>query len=355
MFKNLHQPAALVAAALTTLSFAAGATQTIKLTAVSGYAPTAVWVNVFQTHFIPEVDRRLAAKGNYRIEWNQAWGTVAKPRGELDALQNGLGDIGIVQTVFHPDKLPMFNIAYVTPFITTDIDLMTRTVNGLAGSFPTYKTVWSKYQQVFLTTLAGVDNYQIVLKSPITKPGDLKGRKICGAGLNLRYVEGLGAVGVSSTLADWYNNIKGGICDGTIVWPEAAKNFKLYEVAPYFVDVSFGGANSMALSMNADSWKKLPPEVKAVIEEAAENYRKALAQKAMSDSAASVREYLANGGKMVTIEPSDREAWARSLPNLAAEWADALEKQGLPGRQVLKSYVGSMKAARQTVLRDWSE
>ena len=119
MFKNLHQPAALVAAALTTLSFAAGATQTIKLTAVSGYAPTAVWVNVFQTHFIPEVDRRLAAKGNYRIEWNQAWGTVAKPRGELDALQNGLGDIGIVQTVFHPDKLPMFNIGYVTPFITT--------------------------------------------------------------------------------------------------------------------------------------------------------------------------------------------------------------------------------------------
>ena len=119
MTHRLRLSVAAIAAAFATFSTSAHAAQTIKLTAVSGYAPTAAWVNVFQTHFIPELDKKLAAKGNYKIEWNQAWGTIAKPRGELDTLENGLADIGIVQTVFHPDKLPMFNIGYVTPFITT--------------------------------------------------------------------------------------------------------------------------------------------------------------------------------------------------------------------------------------------
>lgn len=355
MTHRLRLSVAAIAAAFATFSTSAHAAQTIKLTAVSGYAPTAAWVNVFQTHFIPELDKKLAAKGNYKIEWNQAWGTIAKPRGELDALENGLADIGIVQTVFHPDKLPMFNIGYVTPFITTDIDLMTRTVNELARTYPVYKSVWAKHNQVFLTTLAGVDNYQLVLKAPIAKPADLKGRKICGAGLNLRYVEGLGAVGVSSPLPDWYNNIRGGICDGTIVWPEAAQNFKLYEVAPTYVDVTFGGANSMALSMNANSWKKLPQEVKDAVDEVSETYRKALARKAMSDSAASTKAYASSGGKIVAISPADRAAWANSLPNLAAEWADSLEKAGIPGKQILRSYIDAMKAANQTILRDWSK
>lgn len=346
-----------LAAAATAALFAwpADAAQVIKLTAVSGYSPTAVWVNVFQSHFIPEVDKKLAAKGNYKIEWNQAWGTIAKPRGEFDAIQYGLADLGVVQTVFHPDKVPMYNIGYVTPFITTDIVLMTKIVNDLGTQYPIMKTVWTKYNQVLLTTLAGVDNYQVVLKNSIKKPSDLAGRKICGAGLNLRYVEGVGATGVSAGLADYYNNIKGGICEGTIVWPEAATNFKLFEVAPYFVDITFGGANSMALTINADTWKKLPAEVKTVIQETAETYRIAMARKAMDDSAASTKAYIANGGTLVPVSVEDRTTWVKKLPNIAREWADSLEKSGVPGRAILKSYMDAMKAAKQTIPRDWSE
>ncbi len=345
----------IAAVALTVVGQTAQSAETIKLIAVSGYAPTALWVSVFQSHFIPEVDKKLAAKGNYKIEWNQAWGTIAKPRGELDAIQHGLADIGIVQTVFHPDKLPMYSIAFVTPFTTSDIDLMTRTVNGLVAKYPQMKTVWRKYDQVLLTVLSGVDNFQIVLKSPIEKPSDLAGRKICGAGPNLRFLEGVGAIGVASTLVDWYNNIKGGICDGTIVWPEAAANFKLYEVAPYFVNVNFGGANSMALTFNENRWQKLPAEVRSVFEEVAETYRKALAQKAMGDSATSIKTYLASGGKMIPISADERVRWANRLPNIAQEWAAGLEKNGIPGVEIVRTYMDAMKKAKQPIARDWSK
>ena len=50
----------------------AAAVETIKLTAVDGYPPKTLWVKEFINFFIPEIDKRLAAKGNYKIKWNQA-------------------------------------------------------------------------------------------------------------------------------------------------------------------------------------------------------------------------------------------------------------------------------------------
>lgn len=59
----------------------AAAVETIKLTAVDGYPPKTLWVKEFINFFIPEIDKRLAAKGNYKIKWNQAWsGQIAKKK-----------------------------------------------------------------------------------------------------------------------------------------------------------------------------------------------------------------------------------------------------------------------------------
>jgi TRAP-type C4-dicarboxylate transport system substrate-binding protein len=249
----------------------------------------------------------------------------------------------------------MYAIAFVTPFTTADIDLMSKTVNSLVAKYPQMRNVWDKYNQVLLTVLSGVDNFQIVLKTPIEKPADLRGRKICGAGPNLRFIEGVGAIGVASTLVEWYNNIKGGICDGAIVWPEAAANFKLYEVAPYFLNVNFGGATSMALTFNQDRWKKLPAEVRSALSEAAETYRKSLARKAMDGSAAGIKTYVASGGKLVPVSADERVRWAKSLPNLAQQWAAELEKSKIPGKEIVRIYMQTMKDEKQPIARDWSE
>jgi hypothetical protein len=98
--------------------------QVIPLIAVDSYATTALWTLVFVEYFIPEVDRRLAETGNYKIRWNKAFGgTIAKTRGVLDSLQYDLADIGIVTTPYHPDKVPFHNLPYATPLVTSDIGL----------------------------------------------------------------------------------------------------------------------------------------------------------------------------------------------------------------------------------------
>ncbi|TMV91799.1 hypothetical protein FGG78_09190 [Thioclava sp. BHET1] len=329
--------------------------QTIRVTVTSGYSPTAAWVKEFQDVFVPAVNESLSKSGNTKIDWNLAWGTVTKPAGDFDAVQNGLSDMAIVQTVFHPDKVGVYNISYVTPFVSTDIDKITNVVNGLVTKYPSMTEVWQKYDQHILTTLAGVDNYQIILRDPVSGPKDLKGRKICGAGLNLRYVEGSGVVGVPSPLSDWYNNIRSGICDGTIVWPEAIQNFKLYEVAPYLVDISFGGVNSMALTVNARKWKSYPPEVQKAFETAAETYRHALATYAMTRSAESIKAFKQEGGKVIPVSTEQRKSWADSLPPIAALWVTDQDARGIPAKKILDSYLDGMRALGAKPLRDWSE
>ena len=73
-----------------------------------------MWVKEFSEFFIPEVNKRLEETGNHQIEWQEAYGgTIVKPKGVLEGIKLGLGDIGIVTTVFHNSKLPSQAIAFV--------------------------------------------------------------------------------------------------------------------------------------------------------------------------------------------------------------------------------------------------
>ncbi|WP_323765879.1 C4-dicarboxylate TRAP transporter substrate-binding protein [Marinovum sp.] len=336
-------------------TMALSAAETIRLTTVSGYPTTAAWVQKFEDTFVPEVNARLAEAGTYEIDWVYGWGgAIVGPKGELDAIESGLADIGVVQTVFHPDRLRVYDIAYATPFVTTDLDLITRTVNDLAEQFPEMHHPWQDSGQVMLTTLAAVDNYQILLDGDYSGPESLQGKKLGGAGTNLRYVESVGATGVSSTLADFYNGVATGIFDGVIVWATAAEAFKLYEAAPTYVKVDFGGVNSMALSINESVWGDLPEEVQTALQEAAEVYRADLANFSMQEAEQSIKDMVADGATVVEVSEEDRATWAAGLPDIAKEWSGEVEAMGAPGGAILDAYIAAMKAAGETVLRDWS-
>lgn len=334
----------------------ASATETINLTAIDGYPPKSLWVKQFIEFYIPEIDRRLAKTGNYKINWNQAWGgQIAKKKHVLEALQKGLGDIGVVTTVFHADKVPLQMIAYATPFVTTDPVLVARTVDALVAKFPAYKEAWKKYNQVYLTNLAVLDSYQLVGRQPIRTLADLKGTKVAGAGMNLRYLQGLGAAGVGGSLVTYYNKLKTGVIDSAMIWAEAAITFKLVEVAPHMLKADIGTVNSKAITMNADSWAKLPKEVQTAIAEAAIDYRDHMGKVAMEIAESSYKKFTAAGGTIVVMPAAERESWAKTMPNVATDWAAGLEKKGIPGNDILRTYMDAMRAGNQPIIRQWDK
>lgn len=358
--KKVKLGLALVAAGTMALGVAstntASATETIKMTAIDGYSTKSMWVREFIGFFIPAIDKKLAVTGNYKIQWNQAFGgQIVKVRGVMSGLQKGLGDIGVVTAVFHGDKLPLQQIAFATPFVTTDPGLVARTFDGLAGKFPAIKQAFSKFNQVYLTNGAVLDSYQIFSKKPITKLGDFQGLKVGSAGLNLRWLQGFGAAGVSGSLVTYYNKLKTGVLDAIMLWPESVAGRKMYEVAPYVLKANLGSVNSKAITANAKSWKKLPGEVQKAIRASAVEYRDRLAEQALAKAAGSFAKIKAGGGKIHTMDQAGRVEWAKKMPNVAKGWAASLEKKGLPGNAMLTSYMDTMRAAKQPIIRQWDK
>jgi C4-dicarboxylate-binding protein DctP len=334
---------------------AANAAETIKVAAIDGYSPKSLWVKEFINYYIPEIDKRLAATGNYEIEWNQAWGQIVKVRGVLGGLDKGLGDIGVVTTVFHADKVPLQLVAYATPFVSNDPGLVAKTVDGLADKHPEFKAAFTKFNQVYLTNLAVLDTYQIFSKDPVTKLSDMKGLKIGSAGLNLRWLEGFGAAGVAGSLVTYHNKVGTGVLDAFMLWPEAVVGRKIYEVAPFMLKADLGTANSKVISVNADSWKSYPEEMRVAMQEAAYGYRDKMGADALEVAAASYKAFTANGGKITVLSQAQRQQWADNMPNVAADWVAAREKEGNPGLAVMQSYMNTMRAAKQPILRQWDK
>ncbi|MGX9416776.1 C4-dicarboxylate TRAP transporter substrate-binding protein [Vibrio sp. WJH972] len=338
------------------MSLPASATETIKATVIDGYPAKSMWVHEFSNFFIPEVDKKLAETGNYAIKWQESYGgSIVKPKGVLEGVKLGLGDIGIVTTIFHSSKLPSQSLAAVTPFVSNDARVVAKAVDEIAKEYPTMQKEFAKQKQVYLATGVVLNTYQLYSKNPITDATQLKGTKVAGAGTNLRYLEGIGDVaGVRGGLTDFYNMLATGLVDHAMLWPEAAKTFKIAEVAPYMTQANFGAVNTKTVTANERFWKKLPDEVKAAIQEVAIEYRDHLANIAMDRAQESREAYVASGGTIITMTSEAQRAWAESMPNLAKELADTLEKSGEPGTEIIQAYINKLTTQGATPIRDWA-
>ena len=209
--------------------------------------------------------------------------------------------------------------------------------------------------QVYLATGVVLDTYQVFSKNPISGLGDLEGGKVAGAGMNLRYLEGIeGAAGVRGGLTDFYNMLQTGLVDHAMLWPEAAKTFKIAEVAPYMLKADLGAVNSKTITVNKDYWDGLPGEVQEVLQEVAVLYRDHVAGIAMDRAQASREAYVAAGGTIVEMDAAERAAWANAIPDIATEWAEGLNAKGEPGTEMLEAYLAKLSAAGYDGVRDWS-
>ena len=346
----------VLAMALTVAAVPAMAAETVKAVVIDGYPAGALWVKEFTNFFIPEVDKRLAKSGNYVMEWQESYGgSIVKPKGVLEGIQLGLGDIGIVTTIFHSSKLPSQAISAVTPFVAADARAVAKAVDEIAKEFPTMQNEFAAQNQVYLATGVVLDTYQLFSKNPINSLADVEGGKVAGAGMNLRYLEGIkGAAGVRGGLTDFYNMLQTGLVDHAMLWPEAAKTFKIADVAPYMLRADIGAVNSKTITVNKDYWDSLPGEVQDVLKEVAVLYRDHVAGIAMDRAAASRDAYVAAGGTIVEMDTAEREAWANAIPDIAAEWAKGLDDKGEPGTEMLVAYLAKLKDAGYEGVRDWS-
>ena len=330
--------------------------KTYKLTVVAGHPPIFLWVTLCRDYFIPEVDKRLQeAGGKHKIIWNQAYGgTIAKIGGALEAIEEGIADMGFVGTIFEAPKMPLHNVTYMTPFGTENIFYVVDIIAELQSKIPALAQEWTKHNQVYLGG-AALDTYGVLTNFPINSVEDVNGHKLAAPGPSANWLKGTGGVPVASNLNEYYNGIKTGVFEGTLTFMTAAMAIKVYEVAPYICMVNFGSQFAGGLSINKDVFESFPAEVQKIFIAVGQEYNKKLAeaQAARADKAMAAMK---NGGaKVIYLPDVERNKWAHKLPNVPMEWAQAMEKKGLPGKAMLKGYLDGLRSRGVKLARDWDK
>lgn len=340
---------ALLAVITTGALLAAPASQadTYNLRIGSGHpSGPSVYVREVEKFFVPEVSKRVKERTGHTVTFTQAYGgTIAKPHETLAAVQNGLLDIGAFCYCFEVSRMFVNNFPYWVPFGPTSAVMAAKATRKVYDEFPQLsQTLDQKYGQKLLG-LGGWDNYHLGTTFAWDKLSDLKGKKIGAAGPNLPWLEGSGAVGVSTTLPEAYNAMKSGIYDGIIMFPSAYAGFKFYEPATHFKLVGFGAVSVNAITINLRTWNKLPKEVQAIFAEVGREYEVREAQ-ALDDSNAAGLEQLRKAGTKITeVSPEARRDWAEGLKGWPNKMAKEADKGGMPGSAIMKAYLRHLKEA----------
>lgn len=350
MLKSLSR--LVIAGFISVLSASLGAAE-ISVTLVSGHSPVFRWVKHLSSTFISSVDHSLQGS-DYSIKWDEQYsGSLAGVGDELETIEEGLAEIGIVPSVFDAAKLGVQNVTYFTPFVSSDARRVAELMDELHFSEPKMQEAWHANGLEYLGGAIGIDDYLLMTTSAVHTIDDLKGLKIAAPGPAINWLKGTGAIGVSGNLATYYNDIRTGVYDGTITFASAAFPAKLYEVAPYITQVHFGAQYAGGIAANKDWFDAQAARVQIALKNAAIAHRVAYLDDLNSAVSESLEQMSDLGATVMEADEVFRKRWTDNMDNVAKIWAQRLDSEGQPGTEILKTYMDTMRNAGASPVRDW--
>jgi TRAP-type C4-dicarboxylate transport system substrate-binding protein len=247
--------------------------------------------------------------------------------------------------------MPLHNVTFYAPFTTASVHALVKIQEQMETSIPEMKKEWDKHNQVYLGAQA-VDTYHIVSTFPINSLADLKGKKFMAPGAVANWLKGTGAIGINGGLPVYYNNLKTGVADAAIIITTGMLPFKLHEAAPYIIKVDIGGPISGALTMNKDTWNKLPLHMKILFRDLGRDYARIQSDIVVAKVDLFMKIMAKQGAKISEFPASERKKWVNALPDLAGDWMKA---NGAGGRKVMSAYLDGVRKSGGKLTRNWGK
>lgn len=336
MFKCFRN--ALLAAAVLACGLPAAQAEDIRLRIASGHPAVNTYVNLMQTFFVPEVTKRVAERTKHKVEFVEGYGgTMVKVADTLEGVQTGIIDIGGYCFCFEPSNLPLHAFQVMLPFGTMSPERSVKLARNVYDKVPYLSKVFEdKYNQKLIGLISD-NGYNLGTTFEWSKVADLKGKKLAGAGLNLKWLEYAGAVPVQSALPEAYTAMQTGVYFGWIMFPSGWVNFKLNEVAKHYTEIGFGAISWHGLTINKNRFNRLPKEVQDIIVEVGREYEAKTGTVNEENYPKQIEQLKGLGVNVKAVPDAVKVEWAQSLKDWPQEKATELDKQGLPATQVLKT------------------
>ena len=330
--------------------------RTLKITVAAPAPAVVTYVKLTKERFIPEVNKRIAATGkDFKIRWVEAYGSsLAKPYETMEAVEENIAQMGLLVKNFEEAKLALDQYPVMAPFTNETPEQIVEIDANLRKKIPGMAEVYRKHGLEFL--VSGVTpQYDLFTTFPVKSIDDLKGRKIGVSGVLGQYFRGTDAVTVNSAMIHSFTSIRSGVYEGYPISIALAFPFKTYEAAKHYTKVNFGVGGSTCMTINTVTWNKLPRFVKDIFLDLAVDWPKwqVVADKAKTKKFIGIMKK--KGVKFSTLSPKERLRWVNAMPNVAMEWAARQDKKGLPGTEVMSSYLAELRRLNVKMLREWDK
>jgi len=295
-------------------------------------APTAQYTAKF---FIDTVTK--AAGDQVAFEYYPAE-QLGKAKDMLNLAQSGVIDISMAAPSYISDKMPLSGVAELPGLFTGSCEgTMAYWRLAREGGLLAQKEFQPNGVRVVLADV--LPPYQIFTKTKFEKLADLKGQKLrSGGGAMDLTVRRLDAVPVRLAGPDVYESLARGTLDG-LVFPFAATlQFNLQDNIKYAtIGENFGGF-AVVYVMSEAKWRQLSPTLQKAMTEAGEATTRHACAMGERDIQPAIDKLRERGVQMVTLSAADKATLKTTLEPVHRDWAEALDKRGRPGTEVLDAF-----------------
>ena len=256
---------------------------------------------------------------------------LGKPTEYYDAVANGICDIAYVGLPYTPGRFPFSEILGLPIYLPTNV-ITTKA----------HYQLWKKgyldkqFADVHPIAVGSTSPYNFFWgKEPVTDLAGFKGKKIrAPGGPWSALVEAIGGVPVSVAVGEMYMALERGTIDGILqTWP-AVPVFKLHEVSQSMTEMNLCGF-TFVVAMNKDSYQKLPPEAKKVLDQNAEKYSLIMGNAHHGFNKVGMKMMADANRKVNKLSDADRAEMNKRINPIFKKWVSDMEARGLPGKKAL--------------------
>lgn len=294
--------------------------------------------NPIKTMWQPWVDRvNKAAAGKMKITIYPSMQLGGAPPQLVDQVKDGVVDIVWTLPGYTPGRFPVSEV-FELPFVHTNPVATTLAIQEFQKKYLAEE--FKDYKVLLLHVHAGS---LIMSKKPITKFADMKGLSIRTATRTMSwYLDSIGAQPIDAPVPEVVQMIARGVVSALALPYEIAPAFKVQDLANHFSELEGRqprlNTSVFALLMNPNSYAKLPPDMKKIIDEhsgmnlarqAGENWARIEepAKKVMASKP---------GNQFHVIPAAEVAKFVEAARPAKERWIAEMNKRGLSGSAMLK-------------------
>jgi TRAP-type C4-dicarboxylate transport system substrate-binding protein len=330
-------------AAAVALAACAGmaAAQTVKLRVADSF-PVGHYVAEHATKYWMSEVTRLTNKA-VEFEYYPAE-QLGKAKDMLSLVQTGVADVAYVAPAYISDKLPLSAVAEL-PFDFSSSCVGTKAFWKLAkegGALARRELGPLGVRLVFALMLP--PNQLVLSKARFEGIKSIEGLKIRTAGgakeLMLRK---LNAVPIQLAAPELHEAMARGTIDGMLIPLSSMPPYELEKLTKYSTMGENFGSFIISYAISETRWKSLPAAVQKAMAEAGEATTARACRLIEADDLKTIEKIKAAGVTFVKLSPADKQAVNAVSIHVGNEWAEALNKRGKAGTEVLRAFEEALK------------